>query len=273
MAGPTDDQMKQRLLNELRAKNGYSGNIRLMQALGWSDEEYWRIRNKLIEDGVLAKGAGKGGTVRIVEVEPGESEPHDIAEEPAQTSLAILESHSEDDLYEPCLETLRQFWFPDRQVTELHIEVTARQGRRHTGGTWTRPDISALSTRTFRYVPGRHLDVWTFEVKTAEQLDVVGVFEAGAHSRSATRSYCLFEVPAKDSVGRGDGVDAIIRRAQDEARRFGIGLIIFTQARNYQTWETLVEAVRREPAPELLDEFIATQVSEAGRDKLLRWTK
>lgn len=270
MAKPTDDQMKARLLEELKSRSGYSSNTKLMSALGWSEDEYWRVRNKLIDDGVLTKGAGKGGTVRIATDLEVVSEPtKTLMIEAVVAQVEVSAVLDEEALYEPCAETLRMYWFPERQITELHIEVTARQGRRNTGGTWTRPDISALSTRTFRYVPGRHLDVWTFEVKAMNQLDVVGIFEAGAHSRSATRSYCLFEV----SAVRDEGTESVLRRAQDEARRFGIGLITFNNPSDYSTWETLVEAVRRDPAPELLDEFIAKQISETGRDKLLRWTK
>jgi hypothetical protein len=271
MARPTDEQMKARLMEELRNRNGYSGNIRLLGALGWSEDEYWRVRNKLIDEGVLVKGQGKGGTVRIVEeVEEAPTTTTDVVVERVVTTVvAPMAFVREESLYEPCLATLQHFWFPERQIPELHIEITARQGRRNTGGTWTRPDIAALSARTFRYVPGRHLDVWTFEVKSADQLDVVGVFEAAAHSRSATRSYCLFQVEG----ARGEITEAVLRRAQDEARRFGLGLIIFSDPTDYSTWETLVEATRRDPAPELLDEFIANQISENGRDKLLRWTK
>lgn len=271
MARPTDEQMKTRLMEELRSRGGYSGNIRLLSALGWSEDEYWRVRNKLIDEGILVKGQGKGGTVRIVEEieEPVQTTTDIVVERVVTTVVSPVAAVREETLYEPCVTTLQHYWFPERQITELHIEITAHQGRRNTGGTWTRPDISALSARTFRYVPGRHLDVWTFEVKPADQLDVVGVFEAAAHSRSATRSYCLFEIES----ARGEMTEAILRRAQDEARRFGLGLITFSDPRDYSTWETLVEAARRDPAPELLDEFIAKQISENGRDKLLRWTK
>jgi hypothetical protein len=54
---------------------------------------------------------------------------------------------------------------------------------------WTKPDITAVSVRTFQHLPGKYVDVWTFEVKPVEALDVTAVFEAASHASRATRSY------------------------------------------------------------------------------------
>src|SRR5262249_46654312 len=52
---------------------GSVGNITLARELrrqrSWSDEKYWRIRQQLIDKGVLAVGGGKGGSVRRVGVQ------------------------------------------------------------------------------------------------------------------------------------------------------------------------------------------------------------
>jgi hypothetical protein len=39
------------------------------------------------------------------------------------------------------------------------------------------------------------------------------------------------------------------------------------------TWDFKVDPVRREPDPALLEQFVAVQLSEEARDKLLRWGK
>ncbi len=142
------------------------------------------------------------------------------------------------------------------------------QGRRSTGGTWTRPDIIALSMRTFRHWPGRYFDLWTFEIKPTWSVNVTGIYEAAAHSRCATQSFCAYHVEDIDGIPEDE-----VGRLVGEAQRLGVGLIFFTDPADYSTWDLRVMPVRREPDPSLLEEFIATQVSDYGQDQLLRWSK
>ncbi|MCX2966294.1 hypothetical protein [Gordonia aquimaris] len=48
---------------------------------------------------------------------------------------------AETELYEPILATLQNEWEEDRGFRALAIEETAHQGRRPTGGQWTRADL------------------------------------------------------------------------------------------------------------------------------------
>jgi adenine-specific DNA-methyltransferase len=44
------------------------GNISLLKRSGLTDDDYWRLRNKLLDEGRIGKGKGKGGSVyRLVE--------------------------------------------------------------------------------------------------------------------------------------------------------------------------------------------------------------
>jgi hypothetical protein len=38
--------------------------------------------------------------------------------------------------------------------------------QRLTGGRWTRPDLVSVAVRTYRYLPGKHMEVVTFEDAT-----------------------------------------------------------------------------------------------------------
>jgi hypothetical protein len=38
-------------------------------------------------------------------------------------------------------------------------------------------------------------------------------------------------------------------------------------------WDVVVDPLRHEPDPELLDQFVKSQLSENAKDKLLRWSK
>lgn len=237
------------------------GNITLIEKLrqrGWDKDKYWRLRNELIEEGVLERGKGKGGSVRRV-----------VAEVPG-TALGdnrSREEQSEHKLYPALLKTLQTEWVQEMGIKphEIHFEITAKKGKKKTGGKWSRPDITAISVRSFAYVPNKFLDVWTFEVKKRNGLDVTAIFEALAHGSRATRSYAVLQVPAQ--AEKSKAIQDILARCEREAARLGIGLITFEQPSKFETWETLVEAPRLDTAPEYLEEYIQT-LSQKSKDQI-----
>ncbi|OLB82734.1 MAG: hypothetical protein AUI14_00070 [Actinobacteria bacterium 13_2_20CM_2_71_6] len=169
-------------------------------------------------------------------------------------------------IYEPVREVIAGSWARDRGITALIVEITAQQGRRPTGGTWTRPDLVGVEVRTFDYVPGKRLEVITFEVKAANAIDVRAVYEALAHRAAATRSYLILHVPV-DEAGRWE---ASVARVAEAARHQGIGVLTVGDPGDYQTWRQREEAIRVEPEPERLNEFIATQLSPKTRALISR---
>jgi hypothetical protein len=40
---------------------------------------------------------------------------------------------------------------------------------------WSRPDIVSIEVRTFEFVPGKHLEIVTFEVKLANAVNVQAI--------------------------------------------------------------------------------------------------
>jgi hypothetical protein len=254
MARTSDDEI---FLRELPPDGTPIGNYRLIQQLGWNEDRYWRVRARLVDDGLVVLGKGRGGAVRLV-VAASTSPPV-----PPTVTGGITR---ELDLYEPLGETLLQQWRLERRLDNFIVEITALQGRRSTGGVWTRPDLTGISVRRFAHVPGVHFDVWTFEVKPIWELNVVGVAEAAAHARFATRSYVFYHLETADG---GPELDVCV----DEARRFGVGVVSFVDPRDFKTWEVHLDAERHEPDPALLDEFIATQMSDETKHELQRWLR
>ncbi len=236
-------------------------NALLIEQLGWNKDKYWRVREALLESGVLERGRGKGGSVRrtVSNADP--------APDPAAVAKAIRNS-PEAQLYEPLLAVLSSEWVREMRVEpdQIHFEITARQGKKATGGRWTRPDITAVSVRTFQHLPGKYFDVWTFEVKPIEALDVTAVFEAASHASRATRSYALLQVPNGSPDNYADVVDRCVR----EAARLRVGLITFSSPSDWTTWETKVEAPKLDTAPEALDEFVG-YLSDAAKSRIARW--
>lgn len=273
MARPSDEEQLRRFVETLRALGGSAGNIRLQHELGLNEDEYWRLREKLLEAGSLVRGRGRGGSVMLIEpTSPspngGDSPiilPPTAPAPPAPGPASYKESES--TLYPPCLSTLREHWAKERGLQDVHLEVCAHQGSRRTGGPWTRPDILAISMRTFRHWPGRYFDLWTFEIKPKRDFSVIGVFEAAAHARASTQSYAMFHVDSIESPPEQS------RRIESEAQRLGVGLIIFEDPAVFDKWDIVVEPLRREPDPALLEEMLAVQLTDLAKDLLIRWGK
>ena len=258
MSRTPDEQV---LLASVPENGDAVGNTFLIRQLEWDPEKYWRIRERLLANGTLVRGRGKGGSVsRWLAQANGSMLPR-------CTKISQL-SETESDLYKPLLQVLKSDWVREMRIEpeQIYFEITAKQGRKSTGGTWTRPDISAVSVRTFQHLPNKYLDIWTFEVKPVDGLDVTAVFEAAAHGSRATRSYALLQVPNKLSAD----AEEVLRRCDREAERLRVGLVTFTDPSTFDTWETRVEAPRVDTDPESLEEFIA-QLSDEAKKRLARW--
>lgn len=151
-------------------------------------------------------------------------------------------------------------------TTQHVVHQAAFQGRRNTGGTWTRPDFVVIGYRKFEYTPGIVRDVETFEVKPST-CGIEAVFETAAHSRVATKSFLAIHVT--DDGPTAEDLD----RIEAECVRFGLGLILFSDPKAYDEWQYRVEPNRTEPDPFSLEEFIQTQIPPADQEKIRKWLR
>jgi hypothetical protein len=253
-----------RLLALVPSDGSVIGNTALRRTLKWGEHRYWYARDSLLEEGKIARARGRGGAVRRVLAEEGAA-----AETAAEAELvgeATLAYVHEAELYLPIRNTLETFWAKERQIEPLAVEVTAAQGRRRTGGRWTRPDLVSAAARTYRYLPSKYMEVVTFEVKPFDAIDVTAVYEALAHLRSATHAYVIFHVPNDQE----ESVKLTIDETCHVGRRHGVGVIVMGDPADFDTWDELEEARRVEPDPQRLDEFIAAQLSPEAHDRIAR---
>ena len=246
------------------------GNIAAQRKLKWGDEQYWRVRDALVDRGLLAVGRGRGGTIRRV-IDTPQTEVVSVAVAPgvdATAAVAIAEAviRREEELYEPISSVLKGDWARDRRSNLLSVEVIARQGRRATGGTWSRPDLVSVEVRNLLYYPTKILEVITFEVKPADAIDVQAVYEALAHRRASTRAYVLLHVPDKQAKAYQEAVEAVCA----VARTHGVGVVTFSDPADYNTWEERERAERVEPDPERMNQFIETQLPDPVKNRIAR---
>jgi hypothetical protein len=259
----TDQQVAEfehRFLDAMPSQ-GSIGNSALRCKLEWSEDRYWHIRNRLVQAGIVGQGRGRGGSVRRI-----------IAASPPRSSsdkTTVPARVTESALYDPIIATIRSRWVPDHKIHDCAIDCTAQQGRRDTGGKWTRPDITLASYNSYKYVPGKQVELNTFEVKTSDSLDVTAVYEALAHRKAAHYSCLMAYVPYCEQ----SALKTVLNRLCGDAEDHGVGLIVIGDPTNYETWDFEIAPQWNDPDPRNVENFITTQTSESFRDKLLAWCR
>ena len=247
----------QRLLECVPEDGSPIGNTALLRTLRdqgepfWgTDEHYWAVRNYLVDQGKLQLGRGKGGSVKRV---------LDQNEEPAEAAVQPPPV-AERELYAPLHDTFRSQWCKDRNYDDAEAVITAYQVRR-ARGVWSCPDITIVGMKCHKNIARADVEYITVEVKTPQNVSTTALYEALAHRRAANRSYLLI-------CGRHEPKNQELEELVETARMIGVGLILADDARDYDTWDTVLEAPRHDPDPAWLDEFVATQLPDEIRHKI-----
>ena len=240
------------LLRLMPLEGGTIGNTRLEPIFEAAAREkgidvvphdtYWHTREALRAAGLVDNGRGRGGSL------------YRIGDVNRQTPGQLKELYTRElSLYMPFAHVVQTQWLPQRGVQPACsvVKTTALAGKRNTGGQWTRPDVTAVYVRDYTYIPGRVLEVVTFEIKPHGGGTVVGVYEALAHTRFSTRAYLAVHTPGEESLPTDVAY---------ECERHDIGLITFVDPADFGTYEELLTPPRRSPDPERTDNFIRTQM-------------
>lgn len=248
-------------IDALERAGGSCGNGRLRNELGWDEDFYWKVQGHLVEAGRIVAGRGQGGSVRFTERQAIESSTDSVAV--AQAAPAAVQR--ERDLYSPLKKAIESKWIHRFGLDDVVVDETHSRGSKDTGGTFTRPDITAAGIRRYVYLPKR-LEIVTFEVKPAEALSVMGVLEAIAHREAAHRSYVVYAA-SRGSFEAAAEADRILELSQ----KFGIGVVLAERASDVETWEVILDAVRHEPDPARLDRFLNDLPSDDMKKQLSKW--
>ncbi|MGB3088122.1 MAG: hypothetical protein WBC53_10450 [Phycisphaerae bacterium] len=260
---PDDVQKLKNLLYELVPADGQAaGNVTLRKevrarakeklGLDLSDEDYWLVHGALHTEGKVQIGRGYGGSLRRTQAVSKPTIP-----------ASGTGYKGEFSLYKPFLETIQRDWARQKSIpsSSFVAEVTAQKGSKDTGGRWTRPDVTLIAVRTYPFVPGKALEVITFEIKPLGVYSIEGVFETASHSTVANRSYLCFQVPK-------DFDETLLDRVQRTAERFGVGVITFVDPSSFETFNTLVEAEHQLPDPAEMSSFIGSQIGHSNQLRL-----
>jgi hypothetical protein len=256
------DDEESNLFKKIPTDGTSVGNMALRKSLGWDVEKYWPVRDRLVEKEFVSTGMGRGGSVfRLKDI------LSDSIQEQSGQKQKTKQYSLERDLYLPVSNALEK-WAKEVLFQNYLIEDISAQGSRRTGGIWTRPDLVLVNVETYQYVPNKYLEVITFEVKPDDGWEIEAVFEAAAHSRFASRSYLA--IHKNSSVPPSQ---ELFDRFEEECKRFGVGLIVFDDPEDYDTYSFIVEPLRKNIDPRETEKFIETQVNTANKKKISRWLR
>jgi hypothetical protein len=255
------ENRKIKFIEALEIAGGSSGNSSLRRVLNWNEELYWAVQGRLIEEGHIVAGRGKGGSVRFTESQAITSDiPTEVEIE--QVEITILR---ERDLYPALKKSIETKWINRFALDDVIVDETHSRGSKDTGGTFTRPDITTAGIRRYVYLPKR-LEIVTFEVKTSDSVTIMGVLEAIAHREAAHRAYVIY------ATSRTDFEAAIeAERITELAQKYGVGIVLAEQAEAVESWEILIDAIRHEPDPARLDRFLNDLPNADMKKQLSKW--
>jgi hypothetical protein len=219
-----------------------------------TDDDYWEIRDALLSEKPrkIGIGRGQGGAIFLV----------DGADQPALATAGNMYK-KEFDLYEPVLATINDSWVKNYRIKSFVSEITAKQGSKSTGGKWTRPDITLFAVRRYPFVPGKTIEVISFEIKPLDSFGIEGVFETASHSAFAHRSYLMVHASGKYHDSE------VLDRLDSECERFGVGFLTFKDPTKWESYYNRKEAKHRSPDPYELSEFIQAQLSAEKQTLIL----
>ncbi len=254
---------------------GRASNASLQSKLGWTDNRYWKVHSALYGQGAIEKGRGYSGTVILVPAKPEEApsvkasvEADELAvQSPVQAEAAETDLQ-EADLYRPARAQIAEHWHTTRNLDQTHVENIALQGRRETGGSWSRPDLALVALKTFEYLPDRIFEIHTFEIKPSYDVTVKGVLEALAHREFATRSYVIYHTAGRELTDYPE-----YSRIEALAVRYGIGVYAAKVIGDFNKWAEIVSAERARPDPEEVEVFIKRSLSEDTKVRIRKWLK
>jgi hypothetical protein len=184
-------------------------NLRVKTELGLGNERYEKVREELLDDGIIKKYAGRGGGIRLTR--KGEKEK-------TETDETISSVQREQDLYEPFIS------FLERQAEEDEVDtVCCATHSLRARGRWQNPDVTQITIERYHYLRKFRVRVTTYELKQFPRWDVGAIYEAASHHRFSHQSIVVLEWPRGAHFSLTDPTYRLDQLSR-ECQRYGVGL-------------------------------------------------
>lgn len=131
-------------------------------------------------------------------------------------------------------------------------------------GRWARPDFIVVSAMEFKYLPGKQVDVHSFELKTEAGGTAESVYEALAHTRFTHFGHLVWHLP------RESRAEARLAEVESHCEEHGVGLIRMFDPNDPHAFEILLDPVRKPTRPLAVDGFLDSRLDAAQQSALIR---
>ncbi len=216
-------------------------------------ELYFAARNLLLNGHRIGRMRGQGGQVFL------ESAPV-LATQPA---IVNDDQWAEHKLMQPLRQYLEGAFrlgldLPEDATYIVHDTSSVGPHR----GQWARPDYVLVTAMRFKLLPGSQVDVHSFELKTETGGTVQAVHEALAQTQFTHFGHLVWHLP--DSSKAEARLTEIVRHCDEH----GIGLIRMREPTRSESYEILLDPVRKGTLPITVEGFLKSRLSQEQRVQL-----
>ena len=101
---------------------------------------------------------------------------------------------------------------------------------------------------------GSEVELYTFELKAEGSGNVAAVHEADAQTRGSHYGYLVWHVPDRSQV------KARLAAVERECQRTGVGLVLFSDPQDLDSFDHRMSAARRPTETKAVDAFLAKRL-------------
>lgn len=142
------------------------------------------------------------------------------------------------------------------------VHDTSTRGPRK--GQWAQPDYVLVSALRFKFMPGCQVDVHSFELKTESGGTIHAVHEALAQTRFTHFGHLVWHLP------QGSRGEVRLAEIEKHCEEHGIGLIRMRDPSDFESFEVLVDPVRKESPSSAVDGFLEARLTRDQCEHLAR---
>jgi hypothetical protein len=218
------------------------------------EDRYLAARQKLIERGQIGVTNGQGGRLFLRLRHAARPRRNPAPQDGwAEASLMPWLEKYLDGPIQRGLDVLRG--------TRCLTCNTSKAGK--SGAQWARPDYTLISVKQFRLLPGVEVDVHSFELKTESGgATDLAVFETLAQTRFTNFGYLVWHLPG------GSKFEKKLPTIEKQCGHYGIGFIRAREPKQFETWDILVEPMRKSTPAAEIDLFLDERLQDAQRNQL-----
>lgn len=204
----------------------------LRMRIGMSEQCIASVVEELVRKGQVKRPRGRGRRICLV------TEPCGFDDLLREFHYEPLVWKRENDTYPAIARKLEREWMPALGFSDVEVVITAHQGRRETGGAWSRPDLVATGQHPTLPRHADHKTEVTIEVKLANQFDLRAIHEANAQKIHRNASAAFVLVVATEA-GFSKGLDKHFFGVLKHAKDTDVGLILLGASATDLNWHEI----------------------------------